>query len=147
MKKIIFSIALLTFLSGSVFAQHPTNCKCAPGVSSTEMEQDNMRAIADLANIASYPGGEAKLMRFLREHLRYPTSALDKKISTIILISLVVETDGTLTHIQICSDLGDYGFGAEAARVVQLMPKWSNARVGGDPVRMWMNLPILFKAP
>ena len=79
---------------------------------------------------------------FLRQNMRFPEKAkLAGILKTEIIISFVVETDGSLSDFQICRDIG-YGCGDEAVRIAKLMPKWFPGEANGHPCRVWKNLKI-----
>jgi protein TonB len=59
-----------------------------------------------------------------------------------ILVSFVVEKDGSMTDIQVKRDPG-YGLGKEAIRVLKsLKTKWVPGMIGTKPVRTSYSLPI-----
>ena len=61
-----------------------------------------------------------------------------------ILISFVVETDGSLSDVKVVRDLG-FGTKEEALRLMSKSPKWSPGIQDGKPVRVAYNLPIRLK--
>lgn len=54
---------------------------------------------------ASFPGGEIKQMEFLTKNLKFPEEALKEKVAGKIVIQFIVETDGSLTHMEVSSPL------------------------------------------
>ena len=82
-------------------------------------------------------------MKFLKKNLRYPDQAIDAEKSGRVLISFVVEKDGTLTDIKILRGPG-YGMDEEALRVVKKAPAWTPGIQRGKPVRVAFTLPINF---
>ena len=58
-----------------------------------------------------------------------------------VILSFVVEKDGSITDIKVMRDPG-YGAGAEAVRVLKTMPKWKPARQDNRTVRSQFTLPI-----
>jgi protein TonB len=58
-----------------------------------------------------------------------------------VIVSFVIDTDGSLVDIKVIKDLG-YGTGKEAIRVLKLCPKWTPAVHNGKPVRSEFTLPI-----
>ena len=83
---------------------------------------------------------------FFRENIRFPQAAKQAGIiGTEVVVSFVVEKDGSITDIQICKDIG-YGCGEEAVRIVKMMPKWNPCEVNGHTSRYWMNLPIRLRS-
>ena len=91
-----------------------------------------------------FPGGEAALAKFWTDNLKYPAHANAIGISGYVLVSFVVEKDGTLTDLSIVRDIGG-GCGQEAERLIDMMPKWSPGLLGGNPIRMQYSLQVPFK--
>ncbi len=58
-----------------------------------------------------------------------------------VILSFVVEKDGSLTDIKVLRDPG-YGAGREAIRVLKAMPKWKPAKQDSRNVRSQFTLPI-----
>lgn len=90
-----------------------------------------------------FPGGMTQLSDFMMKNLRYPQSARDNNIQGSVVLSFIVETDGTLTKIQVLRSL-DPSCDEEAMRVVSLMPKWKPGEQNGQPVRVQFQFPIRF---
>ncbi|MCC6459199.1 MAG: energy transducer TonB [Saprospiraceae bacterium] len=134
----IFSALLISHL---LPAQEPD---CTPGSTSAEEPQNRIYEQFDLDHGPSFPGGEASLLAWLEECIRYPPEAWRDSIQGTALVSFIVEKDGSLSHIQLCRDPGG-GCGAEALRVVGCMPNWWSGTIGNDHIRTWVKLPIRFR--
>ncbi len=92
----------------------------------------------------SYPGGEAELMAFLGRTIQYPVLAKENNIQGVVVATFVVDKDGTVTDIQIISDIGG-GCGDEILRVLQTMKPWLPGTLYGQPVKIRYTLPVRFK--
>ena len=90
-----------------------------------------------------YPGGESALMKYLSENLKYPAEAAEKGVQGRVLVSFVIEKDGSLGSIKIEKAV-DPALDAEAMRVVGNMPKWKPGKQRGQNVRVQYVLPINF---
>jgi hypothetical protein len=90
-----------------------------------------------------FPGGEQALAAFLNQHLKYPLLAKENAIVGKVVISFIVEKDGTFTDVRMVRDIGG-GCGNEALRLLGLMPKWVPGEQAGRVVRVRYTLPILF---
>ncbi len=75
--------------------------------------------------------------------LRYPPVAVENATSGMVYVTFVVETDGSVSNIQILKGIGD-GCEEEAIRVVKALPKWKAGIKDGETVRTQCNLPIRF---
>lgn len=90
-----------------------------------------------------YPGGVGALNTFLTKNLSYPRLAANAGVSGRVYISFVVNTDGSLTDVQMLKGIG-FGCDEEAVRVIQKMPHWRPGKQSGRAVRVKFNLPIAF---
>ena len=108
------------------------------------MIKDDSEASVEPDMPATFPGGEVKMMEYLRENLKYPESVREKGIEGKVYVQFVVEKDGSINDVKIlrsvCKELDN-----EAVRVIKAMPKWNPGTQNGEPVRTTMMLPINFK--
>ncbi len=94
----------------------------------------------------SFPGGNGALMKWLESHIKYPAEALDACVQGRVVVSFVVEPDGTLSNVQVIRGIHP-SMDAEAVRVCYEMPLWNPGRQNGVEVRVKYNLPIQFRLP
>ncbi|MBO7506931.1 MAG: energy transducer TonB [Paludibacteraceae bacterium] len=95
---------------------------------------------------AEFPGGNKKLMEYLRDNLVYPKEAQEKSIEGRVLVSFVVKKDGSIGDVTVERSV-DPILDAEAVRVVKSMPNWTPAQLNGRDVSSIFRLPFLFKLP
>ena len=91
-----------------------------------------------------YPGGDQAMMDFVAKNVQYPQEARDKEISGRVLVSFIVEKDGSITEVKVVKGIGG-GCDEEAVRVVKAMPKWKPGKDKGKPVRVSYMMPFTFK--
>ena len=97
------------------------------------------------AHMPSYPGGDAALMKYLSDHLRYPQAAADNNIQGKVIVQFVVEKNGKIGEVKVARSV-DKDLDREAIRVCKSLPAFSPGRNAvGDPVRVWYTLPVTFK--
>ena len=96
-----------------------------------------------LTNPPQYNGGMKKFYEFIGENIKYPEEAVKNKIQGSVLMSFVVEKDGTLSNIKVDRKVG-YGTDEEAIRVLSLSEKWSPGLLNGKAVRVKYNIPVKF---
>jgi TonB family protein len=80
---------------------------------------------------------------FLENNLIYPKKAKKKGIEGNVIVSFVLNPDGSLSKLELVQDIG-YGCGEEALRVLKLMPKLQNVQDKKKNVSTQMQLPINF---
>lgn len=93
---------------------------------------------------AEFPGGQAALMKWLSQNIRYPEAAQQNEIQGRVVVKFVVEKDGSVAHAEIARGV-DRDLDREALRVVNRMPKWQPGKNNGVAVRSYFNLPVTFK--
>jgi len=91
-----------------------------------------------------FAGGTEALMRYLRNHLRYPSEALRAQAEGRVYVSFVVQADGSIADISVPKGLG-YGLDEEAQRVVRQMPAWTPGQQSHHAVPVRFTLPITFR--
>ena len=92
----------------------------------------------------SFPGGNAALMSWLSSNIHYPPVAEENGIQGRVVVSFVVEPDGSITNVQVVRGV-DPSLDKEAVRVTKAMPKWQPGKQNGQAVRVKYNLPVTFK--
>jgi len=90
-----------------------------------------------------YPGGMAALGAFIQKNLKYPQQAIRSDMSGRVFVSFVVNTNGSLTDVQVLKGIG-FGCDEEALRVIRQMPRWKPGMQSGRAVRVRYNLPVAF---
>lgn len=95
---------------------------------------------------AEFPGGQAAMMRWIQENLRYPESAKENGISGRVVVKFVVEKDGSVHNPQVVRGVSRE-LDKEAERLIESMPAWRPGRNNGIPVRSYYNLPVTFRLP
>jgi TonB family protein len=106
-------------------------------------EENTSSNFISLANPPIYPGGIQKLYDYISKTIKYPIAAADNEIEGTVLVSFIVEKDGTLSNYSIDKKLG-FGIDEEALRVIKLSKKWMPGFQNGKMVRAKYTLPIKF---
>ena len=92
----------------------------------------------------SFPGGDAALMSWLSQNIKYPLVAAEMAIQGRVIVQFVVEKDGSITDVKVAKSV-DPSLDKEAARVIKSMPHWIAGRQNGSPVRVRFTVPVTFK--
>ena len=91
-----------------------------------------------------FPGGPSKLFEFLASNVNYPTEAEKAKIQGRVIVSFVVEKDGSISEAKVVKSI-DPSLDAEALRVINAMPNWIPGKQKGEPVRVKYVVPMTFR--
>lgn len=91
----------------------------------------------------AYPGGDEGLYSFFSGEINYPDIAKKAGIEGRVILSFIVEKDGSVSNAKIARGIGG-GCEEEALRVLQLCRKWHPGRQNGIPVRVTMMVPVIF---
>ena len=91
---------------------------------------------------------QENLLKFIYKNIKYPAIARENGVEGTVVVTFVVEKDGTVTDARVVRDIGA-GTGEEALRVVELMNKegirWTPGKQRGRAVRVQFNLPVRFR--
>ena len=90
-----------------------------------------------------YPSGQSALMDFLAKNIQYPQAAKEAGITGTVIVSFVIEKNGSVSNIKILKGLGS-SCDEEVIRVVNMMKKWKPGKQKGKSVRVQYNLPVKF---
>lgn len=138
----IFGLGFLMFLMLPAFSQEEVydvveKMPRFPGCEEGEMTKEERNACS-----------QQNLLAFVYDQVAYPQEALEQEISGTVVLSFVVNKDGTVANPAIVKDIGG-GCGEEALRVIKLMAesgiKWIPGEKSGQPVNVKMTLPVRFK--
>lgn len=91
-----------------------------------------------------FPGGNAAMMKFLSDNIKYPVIAQENNIQGRVICNFVVERDGSITDVQVVRGV-DPSLDREAVRVIQQMPRWKPGKQRGQAVRVRFTLPVVFR--
>ena len=91
-----------------------------------------------------FVGGQAKMYQYLGENIKYPAAAQRANISGRVFVKFVVEDDGSIGDVNVMKGIG-FGCDEEAIRVVKSMPRWKPGVQNGKNVRVYYNMPIVYR--
>jgi len=92
----------------------------------------------------TFPGGEAALLKYISDHIRYPAAAQENNIQGRVVVQFVVTKDGSVGQVKVVRGK-DPDLDKEAQRVVKTLPKFIPGKMNGNAVNVWYTLPINFK--
>ena len=109
-----------------------------------EMPADTSVVFEVVEQMPKFPGGDAALMQFLSSTIKYPKDAMEQKKQGRVLVTFVVEKDGSVSDTKIVKSVSP-SLDEEALRVINAMPKWEPGMQKGKAVRVKYTIPISFR--
>ncbi len=125
-----------------------------------ETEEDDLETLEDpipfavVESVPIFPGCESEsdntsrkncfqiqLLNFVSSNFEYPEAARQLKIQGRVIVSFVVEKDGSVSNIEILRSV-DPWLDEEALRVIRALPNIQPAKQRGKPVRMSFVVPL-----
>jgi len=140
------------------------SCKRKPKVQKQELEgtrvvvkAESAEDTAQIKNVEStektfevveqmpaFPGGDAALMKYLSENIKYPKAAEKAGEQGRVVVNFIVEKDGAISNVNVVRSVTPT-LDAEAVRVIKAMPKWVPGKQDGQFVRVKYNVPVSFR--
>ena len=107
-------------------------------------KEEETKVFDVVEQMPSFPGGDAELMKFLHDHMKYPAVAEENGIQGRVICTFVVERDGSITDVKVIKSV-DPSLDKEAIRVLKSMPKWIPGKQNGSAVRVKYTVPVTFR--
>jgi len=120
-----------------------TNKKTASIVLQDTLPAKDDRIFTSVEHVPGFPGGIQAFGRYLQTNMHYPADSREKGIHGRVIVSFVVEKDGSLSNIRIARGVAD-DLDREALRVIKASPKWTPGVQNGKLVRVAYSVPIAF---
>lgn len=89
-------------------------------------------------------GGKAVLTKYFKDNMVYPAKAKEYGSQDRILISFIVERDGTISNVTTVKSSDPY-LEKEAERLIEGMPKWMPGFHEGKVRRVRFTMPVTFR--
>ena len=90
-----------------------------------------------------FPGGDEARQKFLMDNTLYPKEAEEKGIEGRVIVSFVVEIDGSISNVKVIHGVHPL-LDEEAIRITKQMPNWEPGKQRGEPIRCRFNMPFKF---
>lgn len=140
MKKVWIVFLLVGLLSCTTATAQETIIPYRPGCGPVDEEK-----VYDVVEqMPSFPGGTAAMMEFIKRTKVYPVSALKQNIQGRVIITFIVEKDGSLTNAKVIKSVNQ-DLDKEAMRVIKKMPHWIPGQQTYHKVRVRYILPVIFR--
>jgi periplasmic protein TonB len=90
-----------------------------------------------------FPGGEEAMQEYLTEHIRCRMPSGETSYPENVIISFVVEPDGSLTNVKLVGESNDHCTD-ETIQEIEQMPSWIPGKMDGKQVRVSYMLMLRF---
>lgn len=80
----------------------------------------------------------------IQQSLEYPEIARRAGIEGRVVLNILVDQEGSIESVKVLKSLGDNGCDEAAIQAVKAVD-WQPATQNGNPVRVWVGLPVIFK--
>lgn len=110
---------------------------------SNDATEDGVYTTVD--DMPEFPGGMASYIQFLSKNLNYPAQAKENGIQGRVLVSFIVNENGSLSDFRIDKSSANDELDKEAVRVLKTMPNWKPGSQDGKPVKVRYQMPINFR--
>jgi protein TonB len=117
----------------------------SPLVGQTGKDQSIKEPVYDKVDkMPLFNGKDAgEFAQWIGKQIKYPEEALKKKIIGNVVVSFIIEKDGSVSSVKVVKSVPELD--GEAVRVVKSSPKWTPGVKDNAPVRVSFMIPINFK--
>lgn len=134
MKPVLITIALLTIFTVARAEKQDT----------VKTTNTDTTIVDNPAKSPEFPGGLPKLYRYLSKIVRYPAKAKEYNIQGKVVLTFVVEKDGSISNIKVKNSVSPE-LDNETVRVIKLAPKFIPGKnQNGEPVRCYFDFPFTY---
>ncbi len=128
MKRPLLFLILILFSSVNVFSQ--------------EKEDEVFLFVQD---VPAFPAGDEAMNEFFKKNVKYPNIPKGAVKEGAILVSFIVEKDGSVSDIKVIKGMSDE-LNNEVIRSIKSMPPWIPGTQTGKRVRVEQHLTFKFSA-
>lgn len=134
MKPVLITIALLTIFTVARAEKQDT----------VKTTNTDTTIVDNPAKSPEFSGGLPKLYRYLSKIVRYPAKAKEYNIQGKVVLTFVVEKDGSISNIKVKNSVSPE-LDNETVRVIKLAPKFIPGKnQNGEPVRCYFDFPFTY---
>lgn len=133
--RLICVVLLFALMSNNVYAS-----EC--GVAQSDEASEKIYTATE--QMPQFPGGEAALMKYMRNNIKYPVIAIENGIQGNVIVQFVVKKDGTIGTVKIVRGLSPE-LNKEAIRLCKSLPKFIPGTMKGEAVNVWYTSVVSFR--
>lgn len=104
---------------------------------------DNPLNFRIVEQLPEFPGGMSAFVKWITDNLKYPYQAQNQKIKGRVVITFIVNSDGTTSELKVSKSAHPI-LDREAMRVMRMMPRWKPGVANNRPCRTMMAIPVEF---
>ncbi len=108
-----------------------------------QAKADSEKIYSSVGQHPQFPGGEAKMMEYIKANLKYPEDMKAHKLEGMIVVQFIVTRFGAIKDITIIKPLAE-SMNAETIRMIREMPRWTPGKQNGIAVNVRYTLPVRF---
>jgi periplasmic protein TonB len=94
-------------------------------------------------DMPAFPGGDAALLKYIAENVKYPPIAKENGITGVVYVSYIVDKDGSIKDVKVVRGADPF-LDKEAMRVVSGIKGYKPGKQRGKPVPVQFTIPIRF---
>lgn len=133
--RLICVVLLFALMSNNVYA---SECSVA------QSDEASEKIYAAAEQMPQFPGGEAALMKYMRNNIKYPVIAIENGIQGNVIVQFVVKKDGTIGTVKIVRGISPE-LNKEAIRLCKSLPKFIPGTMNGEAVNVWYTSVVSFR--
>ena len=118
-----------------------TFAKTGENAATTDNEEEAFIIVEKMPTFQG--GGLNEFREYVNSNLKYPQIAAENGIQGRVVVSFIIETDGSVSNIKIMKGI-DPSLDKEAITTIESSPKWEAGTQRGKKVRVQFNMPIEF---
>jgi len=107
-------------------------------------EKTTKQPVVGVFEAPVFPQDENNFPFFISKKLIYPQVATENGIQGKVVSQFIIDESGKLIELSILKS-ADKVLDKEAARVIRLSPDWKPATLNGQPVRVCITMPTIFR--
>ncbi len=120
--------------------------KSSPASTLSGVSSEERQSLPKTFTTAQPAVGHEEYQTYLKNNIQYPKQAIENKIVGIVVVSFIVDIDGSITSFSIDKDIG-FGCAEELIRTVKSGPEWIPAQNDGLTMKEKVSLKFNFELP
>jgi periplasmic protein TonB len=107
--------------------------------------ESNGKPFIYVENMPEFPGGNDKVLTFLKKNTVYPQIAIEERTEQKFNVRFTVDENGYVINPEILDKNVNANLAAEAKRVINKMPRWKAGKTNDQAVKVYFTVPFQFQ--